>query len=73
MSDWLHNLPVVWMALAVFGLTYLAAAVIYVVVMVLARGERARSFKAISSGMLPPLGILFGPLRRVHRGPGWER
>jgi hypothetical protein len=60
MSDWLHNLPVVWMALAVFGLTYLAAAVIYVVVMVLARGERARSFKAISPGMLPPLGILFG-------------
>ncbi len=22
MSDWLHNLPVVWMALVVFGFTY---------------------------------------------------
>src|SRR6266851_6175388 len=60
MSDWLHNLPVVWIALVVFGATYLVTAVIYAVVMVLARGERARSFKAVSPGMLPPLGILFG-------------
>ena len=52
MSDWLHNLPVVWMALVVFGATYLVAAVIYIAVMVLAVGERARSFKAISAGML---------------------
>ena len=28
MSDWLHNLPVAWMALVVFGLTYLIAAAI---------------------------------------------
>ena len=28
--------------------------------MVLAVGERARSFKAVSPGMLPPLGIIFG-------------
>jgi hypothetical protein len=54
MSDWLHNLPVVWMALVVFGVTYLVAAAIYAVVMVLAVGERARSFKAISAGMLSP-------------------
>jgi hypothetical protein len=60
MSDWLHNLPVVWMALVVFGATYLVAAAIYAVVMGLAVGERARSFKAISAGMLPPLGIIFG-------------
>jgi hypothetical protein len=51
MSDWLHNLPLVWMALVVFGVTYLVAAAIYAVVMVLAVGERARSFKAISAGM----------------------
>lgn len=25
MSDWLHNLPVTWMALVVFGFTYLLA------------------------------------------------
>src|SRR5215470_3596330 len=59
MNDWLHNLPIVWMALLVFGLTALATAAILVVVMVLAVGERARSFKAVSPGLLPPLGILF--------------
>ncbi len=26
MSDWLHNLPVPWMAMVVFGLTFLLAA-----------------------------------------------
>ena len=62
MSDWLHNLPVVWMALVVFGFTYLVTVAIYVVVRVLAVGERARSFKAVSPGMLPPLGIIFGLL-----------
>lgn len=59
MNDWLHNLPIVWMALLVFGLTALVTDAIYVVVMVLSAGERARSFKAVSPGMLPPLGILF--------------
>jgi hypothetical protein len=60
MSDWLHNLPLVWMALLVFGLTYLITAMIYIVVTVLAVGERARSFKAVSPGLLSPLGIIFG-------------
>ena len=60
MSDWLHNLPVLLMALVVFGLTYLVAAAIHSVVAVLAVGERARSFKAVSPGMPPPLGIIFG-------------
>src|SRR5260370_42365815 len=46
MSDWLHNLPVAWMALVVFGLTYLVAAAIYAVVTVLAVRRRTRSFKA---------------------------
>jgi hypothetical protein len=59
MNDWLHNLPVVWMAVVVFGVTYLVAVAIYAVVMVLATGERARAFKSVSPGMLPPLGILF--------------
>src|SRR5215468_7600055 len=48
------------MALVVFGFTYLVAATIYGAVMALAIGERARSFKAVSPGMLPPLGIIFG-------------
>jgi hypothetical protein len=62
MSDWLHGLPVVWMAVVVFGATYLVAGVIYAAVNVLAAGERARAFKAISPGLLSPLGVLFGLL-----------
>jgi hypothetical protein len=60
MNDWFHNLPVPWMALLVFGFTYLIAAGVYAVVSMLAVGERARAFKAVSPGMLPPLGIIFG-------------
>jgi len=62
MSDWLHGLPVLWMAVVVFGATYLVAGVIYAAVNVLAAGERARAFKAISPGLLSPLGVLFGLL-----------
>ncbi|MGB6444557.1 MAG: hypothetical protein WBE14_09975 [Xanthobacteraceae bacterium] len=36
------------------------AAGIYGLITALAKGERARAFKAISPGMLPPLGIIFG-------------
>src|SRR5260370_15261610 len=60
MSDWLHNLPVVWMALVVFGATYVIAGLIYAGVNVLAVGERARAFKAITPGILSPMGIVFG-------------
>jgi hypothetical protein len=59
MSDWLHNLPVLWMALVVFGVTYLIAASIYAGVNALAVGERARAFKAVSPGILSPMGIVF--------------
>jgi hypothetical protein len=71
MNDWLHNLPVVWMALVVFGFTYLVAAAIYAVVTVLALGERARSFKVISPGMLPPLGIVFGLFLAFTAAQAW--
>ena len=60
MSDWIHGLPVIWMAVVVFGATYLAAAAIYVVVNALATEERGRAFKGVSPGLLPPLGIIFG-------------
>jgi hypothetical protein len=62
MSDWLLNLPVLWMAVVVFAATYLLAAGIYWVVTRLAVNDRARAFKALSPGMLPPLGILFALL-----------
>ena len=60
MDNWIHNLPIIWMVLFVFGATYLIAALIHLVVAALATGERARAFKAVSPGMLPPLGIIFG-------------
>src|SRR5258708_38751032 len=60
MSDWIHNLPVPLMALAIFAFTYLLAIIIFAAVSTLARGERAKSFQAISPGMLPVLGIIFG-------------
>ena len=60
MSDWLHNLPILWMTLVVFGLTYLITAAIQGLVTALAKGERARAFKAVSTGMLSPLAIIFG-------------
>jgi hypothetical protein len=60
MNEWVHNLPIPWMALFIFGFTYLVAAAIYLIVSLLAVGQRARSFKAVSSGMLSPLGVIFG-------------
>jgi hypothetical protein len=62
MSDWIHALPVGWMAAVVVGGTYLGAAAIHALVMALAVGDRARAFKGISPGLLPPLGIIFGLL-----------
>jgi hypothetical protein len=68
MSDWLHNLPVLWTALVVFGVTYLIAASIYAGVNALAVGERARAFKAVSPGILSSMGIV-----RIHRRSGLGR
>jgi hypothetical protein len=62
MANWLLNLPVLWMAAVVLAATYLLTAGIYWVVIKLAVGDRARAFKAVSPGMLPPLGILFALL-----------
>lgn len=63
MVDWLLNLPVVWMAVVVFAAIYLLAFFIYWVVARLTANERiAAAFKAVSPGMLPPLGILFALL-----------
>jgi len=60
MSDWLHNLPVPWMALVVFGFTYFIAGAIHLIIARLAAGRLGKSFKSVSVGMLPSLGIIFG-------------
>jgi Protein of unknown function (DUF4239) len=62
MGDWLLNLPISRMAIVIFAAIYLVTSAIYSVVVQLAVHDRARAFKALSPGMLPPLGIIFGLL-----------
>ena len=62
MGDWLLNLPIAWMALIIFAAAYVIAVCVYLVVVRLAVGDRARTFKAFSPGMLSPLGVIFGLL-----------
>jgi hypothetical protein len=59
MSDWLHNLPVPLMALVIFAFTYVLAIIVFAAVSALATGERAKSFQAVSPGLLPVLGVIF--------------
>jgi Protein of unknown function (DUF4239) len=62
MSDWFFNLPVLWMGALILGVVYVFTAGLYLLITALAVGERARAFKAISPGMLPPLSIIFALL-----------
>ena len=62
MAHWFLNLPVSWMALVVFAATYLITYGVYLLVTKFAETDWARAFKAVSPGMLPPLGILFALL-----------
>jgi Protein of unknown function (DUF4239) len=45
-----------------FAATFVVTAAMYFAVMALAEGERASAFKALSPGMLPPMGLIFGLL-----------
>jgi hypothetical protein len=60
MSDWFHTLPVAWMFVLTFGLCYVAAALIYSVIMLLAKTEWIDSFRHVSTGFLSPMGVIFG-------------
>jgi hypothetical protein len=62
MSEWLFQLPVVWMTLVGLAATYLITWAIHALIMTLAAGDRLRTFKGISPGILPPLGILYALL-----------
>jgi hypothetical protein len=62
MSDWLLNLPVLWMGAVILGAIYVFTAGLYFLISALAVGERARAFKGISPGVLPPLAIIFALL-----------
>jgi hypothetical protein len=71
MSDWLHSLPVMGMAAVIFAATYLATFAIYWIVLRLAVGDRVKGFKAVSPGLLPPLGIIFGLLVAFLASQAW--
>src|SRR6185436_4800204 len=62
MGDWLLDLPVFWMGVVIQALVYLYTAAVYLIITNLAVGERAKAFKAISPGMLPPLSVVFALL-----------
>jgi len=72
MSDWLEGLPLVWLVVAVFLATYAVTGGLFWLVQTLAKGERARAFKAVSPGMLPPLGIIFGLLIAFLAAQVWK-
>jgi len=57
-SDWLHNLPVGWMAVLFFGCGYLTVAVIYAVVVEFPTSLLVHA-RALAASMLSPLGTLF--------------
>jgi hypothetical protein len=62
MGAWLLSLPVLGMSVVILVAVYLFTAAVYALVTALAVGERARAFKAVSPGMLPPLAIIFALL-----------
>ena len=62
MDDWLLHLPVLTMTAIILGAIWAVTAVVYLVITALATGERARAFKAVSPGMLPPLSTVFALL-----------
>jgi hypothetical protein len=59
MNDWLHELPVPWIAVVVLLAVSLLVAVVYLIAMRLAVGERGEAMQAVSPGLLPALGIVF--------------
>lgn len=59
MVDWIPNMPVVLIALVALAGMALLTLALYALVMRLAEGERAEALRALSPGMLPPMGILF--------------
>src|SRR3954449_1991407 len=55
---WLHELPVVWIAVVVVAAIGLLVAVAYLITVRLAVAERATALSSVSPGLLPPIGIV---------------
>ena len=67
MGDWVLNLRMPWYCpWSNFATTYLIAGGVYLVVTRLAVNERAKAFKAVTPGVLSPIGHPFCPVDRLH-------
>lgn len=71
MSAWLYSLTIGKMTVLIFAISFFFTWIIYVVVKILAVGERAKSFKSISAGMLPPLGVVYGLFVTIIASQVW--
>jgi hypothetical protein len=69
--NWLLDLPVLAMTAVILGVTWFGTALIYLTVTRLATGERARAFKAISPGILPPMSLMFALLVGFLAAQDW--
>jgi hypothetical protein len=56
----MDTLAIGWLIVVVFIGTFVVTAVIYLAVTRAARGRLGPAFKAVSPGMLPPMGLVFG-------------
>jgi hypothetical protein len=72
MSNWLHNLPIFWMAIVIFGACYLMSAIVFLIVTTLARRPIGNSLRGFSAGMLSPLGVIFGLLVAFIAAQVWN-
>ena len=72
MTNWLHQLSLVSLTLLALGVMLAIAAAIYAIVIGLASGERGNAFRAVSPGLLPPLGLLFGLLIGFLAAQAWS-
>jgi hypothetical protein len=70
--NWVHELSVGWLIVVVFAGMSLGTAGIYGAVTRVAVGERARAFKALSPGMLPSMGLVFGLIVGFHVAGLWS-
>ena len=73
MSNWILNLPVLWIGALILAGTYLVTAGIYLLVTKLAVGDRAVAFKSISPGMLPPIATIFALLVGFLAAQDWNQ
>jgi hypothetical protein len=72
MLEWVYYLPVPWMALVIFGLTFFIAFAIFVIVTRLATGGHVGLFMGLTTAVLSPLGTIFALFGGFLAVQGWQ-